>query len=169
MTGSCRLFKMRVFILILMFSLNCLSCVLSQEAAKKICIKDACVQAEIADTEAARQLGLMFRENLPEGRGMLFIFDYEAPYNFWMKNTSLPLDIIWIDKDKRVVDVKTNVQPCEETRESFERGSREKSCESISPRDKALYVLEVNSGFAKKNNLTIGDKVDFQVGSGENP
>ena len=161
MTGSCRLFKMRVFILIVMFSLNCLSCVLSQEAAKKICIKDACVQAEIADTEAARQLGLMFRENLPEGRGMLFIFEDEGRYGFWMKNMKFPIDIIWIDKEKRVVDVKPNLSPCQEVRESFAGGDKEKSCEIFEPRAKALYALEVEGGFCRRNKIEIGDKVSI--------
>ena len=122
----------------------------AQEAVKPVCLKNACVEAEIADTDVQRQRGLMYRESLPENKGMLFIFDYEARHSFWMKNTRFPLDIIWIDKDKRVVDIKPAVSPCAET-----------SCEGLIPRDKALYVLEVNAGFAQKKKIQIGDKVSF--------
>ena len=71
---------MRAFTLFFIFSLNCLSYVLSQEALKKVCIKDACVRAEVVDTDAARQQGLMFKENLPQGQGMLFVFEAEGRY-----------------------------------------------------------------------------------------
>ena len=58
--------------------------------------------------------GLMFRENMDSDRGMLFIFEKEGEYPFWMKNTLIPLDIIWINKDKEVVFISENAQPCEE-------------------------------------------------------
>lgn len=120
-----------------------------EEAIKKVCLRDVCVQAEIADTDVKRQQGLMFREGLPEDAGMLFIFEEEARYSFWMKNMRFPLDIIWIDKNKRIVDIKTDVPACNET------------CESLTPCDKTLYVLEVNAGFTKKNEIKIGDRVSF--------
>ena len=140
---------MRAFILFFIFSFNCLSHAHSQETLKTVCVKDVCVQAEVVDTDAARQLGLMFRENLPEGRGMLFVFEDEGRYGFWMKNMRFPIDIIWIDKEKRVVDIKPDLYPCPE------------SCEIFSPRDKALYALEVYAGFARRNKIEIGDKVSI--------
>ena len=91
----------------------------------------------------------MFRGGLADNRGMLFLFPQENFYPFWMKNMRFPLDIIWIDKDKRIVDIKTDVPTCNQT------------CESLTPGDKALYVLEVNAGFAKKNEIKIGDRVSF--------
>lgn len=91
----------------------------------------------------------MFRKNFPENQGMFFIFEREDRYNFWMKNMQIPLDILWIDQGKRIVDIKTNVPPC---------GA---SCEGLTPRDKAQYVLEVNTGFAERNRIKIGDRVDF--------
>ena len=152
---------MRAFILFFIFSLNCLSHAHSQETLKTVCVKDVCVQAEVVDTDAARQLGLMFRENLPEGRGMLFVFEDEGRYGFWMKNMKFPIDIIWIDKEKRVVDIKPNLFPCQEVRESFAGGDKEKSCEIFEPRAKALYALEVEVGFCRRNKIKIGDKVSI--------
>lgn len=140
---------MRTFILILIFSLNCLSYALSQEAVKTVCIKDACVYAEVVDTDSARQLGLMFRERLPEGNGMLFVFEAHGRYGFWMKNMKFPIDIIWIDKAQRIVEIKSNVAPCKE------------ECESLIPQEEAKYVLEVSAGFTVKYQLKIGDRVDF--------
>ena len=152
---------MRAFILFFIFSLNCLSHAHSQETLKTVCVKDVCVQAEVVDTDAARQLGLMFRENLPEGRGMLFVFEDEGRYGFWMKNMKFPIDIIWIDKEKRVVDIKPNLSPCQEVRESFAGGHRDKGCEIFEPRAKALYALEVEVGFCRRNKIKIGDKVSI--------
>ena len=131
------------------FSLNCLSYALSQEALKKVCIKDACVRAEVVDTDAARQQGLMFRENLPQGQGMLFVFEAEGRYGFWMKNMKFPIDIIWIDQEKKIVDVKFDLSPCQE------------ACEIFEPHAKALYALEVEAGFCRRNKIEIGDKVSI--------
>jgi uncharacterized membrane protein (UPF0127 family) len=80
---------------------------------------------------------------------MLFIINEEGIYPFWMKNTLIPLDIIWINKDKEVVFIKKDFQPCTEI------------CESITPDKKAKYVLEINGSLADKNNIKVGDKVDF--------
>jgi uncharacterized membrane protein (UPF0127 family) len=134
--------------IIILFLIFCSLC-WAQPLIKEVCFKNTCVQAEIADTESKRRLGLMFRKNLPENQGMLFIFEREDRYSFWMKNMQISLDIIWIDKDKRIVDIKTNVPPCNDY------------CEGLTPRDKAQYVLEVNTGFAEKNIIKIGDRVDF--------
>lgn len=146
-------------IIVLFFIVTSIS--YGEEAIKKVCLRDVCVQVEIADTDVKRQQGLMFRESLAESEGMLFIFKKEARHSFWMKNTKFPLDIIWIDRDKRIVDIKAGVPPCKEIYESFDGGNREKSCESFSPREKALYVLEVNAGFTEKNKIWAGDKVSF--------
>jgi uncharacterized membrane protein (UPF0127 family) len=91
----------------------------------------------------------MFRKSLSDNQGMLFVFEREDSYSFWMKNMLIPLDIIWIDKDKRIVDIKTDVLPCKD------------SCQGIMPQENSRYVLEVNAGFVEKNKVRIGDKVDF--------
>ncbi|MCM8773944.1 MAG: DUF192 domain-containing protein [Candidatus Omnitrophica bacterium] len=92
----------------------------------------------------------MFRNNLEENRGMLFIFEEEDIYPFWMKNTFIPLDIIWINEDREVVFIKHSAQPCKEER-----------CPSIYPDKKARFVLELKGGTAKKIGLNSGDKIDF--------
>ncbi len=119
-------------------------------AYRKVCIKNVCIQAEIADSQDKRQLGLMNRENLPDDKGMLFLFDKEGRYHFWMKDMMFPLDIIWISRDKTIVDINTDVLPCPE-----------QPCEYLCPKIRAQYVLEVNSGFAGKNQFKIGDRVRF--------
>jgi len=114
-----------------------------------VCIKDACIQAEVVSASAEREKGLMFRESLAVDRGMLFIFEEEGLYSFWMKNMRFPLDIIWLDLNKKIVDIKENVPPCGE------------SCETLSPENKAKYVLEVNAGFAGRNKIKVGEVVRF--------
>jgi len=115
---------------------------------KKVCFNDNCFYVELAETSGEKSQGLMYRENLAENRGMLFIFDQEGPYSFWMKNTLIPLDIIWLDENKEVVFIVKNAQPC-----------KQEICPSIKPDNEAKYVLEINAGLSDKLNLKIGDKV----------
>lgn len=117
---------------------------------RKVWIKNVCIQAEIADSQDKKQLGLMNRENLSDDQGMLFLFDKQDLYHFWMKDMKFPLDIIWISHDKTIVDINTDVLPC-----------KEQSCESFSSRTNVQYVLEVKAGFAAQNQLKIGDHVRF--------
>jgi len=69
------------------------------------------IKAEVADTPALRERGLMFREKLPEGTGMLFLFSEVAPHRFWMKNVTIPLDMIWLDANKRIIYILNSVPP----------------------------------------------------------
>ncbi len=107
------------------------------------------VQAEIADSDMLRQQGLMFRDNIKEGEGMLFVFPIEGRHAFWMKNMRFPLDIIWI-KGNKIVKIDQNV-PIPTKGET--------SPKLYYPPISVNYVLEVNAGFSKKNNLGIGDLV----------
>jgi hypothetical protein len=77
-----------------------------------LCHEEDCYSIEIADTPASRQQGLMFRENLPQDQGMLFVFDTPSDYRFWMKNTKLTLDMIWINQNYQIVHIESNVPPC---------------------------------------------------------
>lgn len=113
----------------------------------KICFKQTCVQVEIADTESKRMKGLMFRKSLAEKSGMFFIFPEEDIYSFWMKNTLIPLDMIWLDKDYRVVYIKSFVPICVT-----------EDCAIYDPGIKAKYVLEVNAGFAGFYQINVNDK-----------
>jgi hypothetical protein len=106
------------------------------------------IKAEIADTDEKRAKGLMFRKSLTYSAGMLFIFDTEDFHSFWMKNTLIPLDILWLDKEFRIKYYYQNVPPC-----------KSDPCPSYSPLFKAKFVLEVNAGFIKKENLRLDDKL----------
>ncbi len=117
----------------------------------RICFGKTCVDLEIADTESSRARGLMFREDLPENSGMLFVFPEEGIYSFWMKNTLLSLDMIWLDKDLKVVQIKSSVPVCATP-----------ECPSYDPQVKAKYVLEVNAGFALRHGILINDKAFLQ-------
>ncbi|MFA5099833.1 MAG: DUF192 domain-containing protein [Candidatus Omnitrophota bacterium] len=138
--------------LALMLAALCAQNSYAQDALRtaKVCVKGACVVAEIADTEAARMKGLMFRESLAETEGMLFVFPRAGRYGFWMMNMRIPLDIIWLDGTRRIVDIKTNANPCTED-----------PCESILPRSDALYVLEVPAGFTLSHQAAIGDTISI--------
>ena len=107
---------------------------------------------ELATTPEERARGLMFREHLDPDKGMLFIFEDEGLHPFWMKNTLIPLDIIWIDEAEKVVFISKNTQPCEQG-----------PCPIIDPGEKAKYVLEVCGGTADKIGLTVGDRLTFHI------
>jgi hypothetical protein len=94
----------------------------------------------------------MFREHLAGKEGMLFIFEKEDIYSFWMKNTLIPLDIIWLNKEGRAVFIKKNAQPC-----SLE------ICPGIVPDATALYVLEINAGKAEEIGLKIGEQLEIKI------
>ncbi len=102
---------------------------------------------EVVDKEEDRMRGLMDRYNLPETAGMLFIFPDEEPRSFWMKNTFISLDIIYINSRKEIVSIQKYTQP--------------KSTYSIPSEKPAMYVLEVNAGFTDKNGINPGDKIEF--------
>ena len=95
----------RVFLPILIIAIA-LSISCKSAPYKKICLSNICVKAEIADTQAERQKGLMFREHLDKESALLFVFKEGGFYGFWMKNMRFPLDIIWVSDDKRIVDIK---------------------------------------------------------------
>lgn len=103
------------------------------------------IDIEIADDDQQRQLGLMFRDKLENNQGMLFIFDREAPQAFWMHNTILPLDIIYVNSKMEIVHIVKNAKPFDDT-----------SLPSIKP---AQYVVEVNAGYSDKLGLKEGDKI----------
>ena len=108
------------------------------------------VNVEIVDDAAGRAQGLMFREFLDDKNGMFFVFDDEDFHSFWMKNTLIPLDIIFISEDFEIVDV-IYAEPC-----------KTDHCESYKPTKPAKYVLEVNGNFTIKNNINIGNKIMIQ-------
>lgn len=120
------------------------------QTSTQLTIDNKVLNIEIARTPEEHARGLMFREELNENDGMLFIFDDEEIRYFWMKNTLIPLDIIFIDKNKRIINIEHAI-PCVSA-----------SCENYVSKDVAKYVLEVNGGFSEKNNLTIGKIIYFK-------
>lgn len=108
------------------------------------------IEVEIVDEPEERMRGLMFREFLGEKAGMLFIFEDEKERAFWMKNTLIPLDIIFISENLEIVDIECAV-PC-----------REDPCESYVSDGQVMYVLEVNGNFTVKKEIKAGDTVRIQ-------
>jgi uncharacterized protein len=113
----------------------------------RVCFPQKCVNVEIAQTPTERERGLQFRERLGKDEGMLFIFQVPGPERFWMKDTLIPLDMIWIDANKDVIDITANVPPCTAD-----------PCASYGPEADVAYVLEVNAGSAARWGLRVGDK-----------
>jgi uncharacterized membrane protein (UPF0127 family) len=109
------------------------------------------VRLELAVTDEERQLGLMFRDVMPVNDGMLFLFEADGPHDFWMKNTFIPLDFVWVSASGEVVDVRSDVPPC-----------RSDPCPSYGPRKPARAVLEVNAGFAAVHGVRPGAQLTFQ-------
>lgn len=106
---------------------------------------------EIADDDAERARGLMFRDTLPAGRGMLFIHEREEPQAYWMKNTRIPLDILYFDDARRLVSQQRDVPPCS-------LGDR---CPPYPSEAPARYVLELNAGEAGRLRLQNGAELRF--------
>lgn len=107
-------------------------------------IGDVVIPVEIANSPDEWNRGLSGRQSLAEERGMLFIFPQPGTYAFWMPDMHFAIDIIWIGQDRRIVDISANVAP-----ESYP--------ERFMPSSPVQYVLEVNAGFAARNNIRIGD------------
>ncbi len=106
------------------------------------------VDVELARTEPERRKGLMDRASLPEDAGMLFIFDAPEVLSFWMKNTLIPLDMIFIDDAGTIVGIVERAEPRTLTERTVGKPSR--------------YVLEVNGGWSKAHGVRAGDRVRFE-------
>ena len=107
----------------------------------------ATVKVEIADTSTKRQIGLMYRKHLAPDAGMIFIFPKALPVRFWMKNTEIPLDMIFADGKRRIIGIVANAAPYSEKLLAVEGYSK--------------YVLEVNAGFCKRYGVKAGDYLEF--------
>lgn len=119
-----------------------------------VIIGEVVVPSEIADTDQSRELGLSYRKQLDAKSGMLFSFNSLIKPVFWMKDMLFPLDIIWIREDK-IVDIHENV-PVPEPSASLNQLPK------YSPKEAVNYVLEVNAGFSKKNDIKVGNVVEIK-------
>jgi hypothetical protein len=109
------------------------------------------VHVEIAADDETRSTGLMYRDQLRPASGMIFIFPRDDEYAFWMKNTLIPLDMIWIDANRKIVHVKHDVPPC-----------KVENCPSYPPNVPSRYVLELAAGVAAQHGLKAGDVLRFE-------
>ncbi|MEO8149714.1 MAG: DUF192 domain-containing protein [Bacteroidia bacterium] len=107
------------------------------------------IDIEIADNDAQREQGLMYRSSMKQNQGMLFVFDKSGQQNFWMKNTIISLDIIYVDENFNIVTIHKNTQPYSEAQ--------------IPSYKNAQYVIEVNAEFCNRNNIKEGDRIYSKV------
>jgi len=108
----------------------------------------ASIDIQIAETESQRMVGLMYRDSLGMNQGMLFLFPVEEEQSFWMKNTRIPLDIIYVNAKMEIVKIQHNTQPFSEGSYPSERA--------------AMYVIETNGGYTEKNNIHEGCLVSWK-------
>ena len=149
--------KMKIFLIVVF--IVCLLLILVKTLVKnssfknqgRVCFDGHCFDVELAVTPVQKSLGLMFREKLDSQEGMLFVFNQEGQHSFWMKNTLIPLDIIWINKDQEIVFISENTQPCKKT-----------LCPMVKPTENAKYVLEINGGLSKEIGLMVGDRAEIE-------
>ena len=124
----------------------------SCQSAAQVCINNHCVEVQVVQKYDELMRGLQFRKSLPQNAGMLFVFSQSAVYPFWMKDTLIPLDMIWLDESKQVVHIERNVPPC-----------RQDPCPVYTPSAKAFYVLEINGQCVEKLGIQAGNKAEFRI------
>ncbi|MBF0387592.1 MAG: DUF192 domain-containing protein [Candidatus Omnitrophica bacterium] len=137
--------------LVLIIFLGIVFCAPGASAATRtleVCTEYKCFNSQVKSTEAERAQGLMWQDDLPDDQGMLFVFDVPGEYPFWMRNMKFPIDILWLDGEKRVVHMELSVPPCVKD-----------PCPVYAPQSKALYVLEIQSGQVDASGIHIGDKL----------
>jgi len=110
------------------------------------------IRAEVLTRPEDMMRGMMFRDSLAPDRGMLFVHTTPGRYAYWMFQCLIPLDIIWLDADKRIVEISANTPPCK---------GEAKTCPSYGGNHDALYVLEIAGGMAQKYGLKTGDVIRF--------
>lgn len=119
-----------------------------EQNSNRVCFDELCLGVEVVSTPWEINRGLMYRDGLEEGKGMLFVFGSERRRGFWMKNMEFSVDMIWIAGDGRVVHVERSVPPC-----------REGPCPGYAPAEKAKYVLETRANFSAENGIDVGSEV----------
>ncbi|MSS74194.1 DUF192 domain-containing protein [Candidatus Pacearchaeota archaeon] len=138
-----------IYISIIFFVIGTITLfLLTENKMPKVCFENSCFEVEIVDDDLERTRGLMFRENLANNMGMLFIFEKLGVYPFWMKNTILSLDIIWINSEFEVVHIEKETVP--------------QSLSNLNPKVEAKYVLEINAGLSIDKNIEIGSIAKFR-------
>ena len=106
------------------------------------------IDIELADNDRTRSTGMMYRPSMKEDRGMFFIFPYENFQSFWMRNTMISLDIIFVNSKMEIVTIHDSAKPYDEN--------------SYASTEVAQYVVEVNGGYCERHNLKVGDKISWR-------
>lgn len=119
----------------------------------RVCFDRQCFLAEVADDFLERQTGLAGRNFLAVNKGMLFVFGQAEGQAMWMKKMKLPLDMVFLDQERRVIRLVENVQPCQESR-----------CSLIKINKPFFYVLEINAGQIRATNLGLGQEMRLEKG-----
>jgi len=122
------------------------------QTTNQVCFNTRCIDVELARKPDELIKGLQFRDSLGKNEGMLFIFNESRRHSFWMKDTLIPLDMIWMDYSRRVVHIERNVPLC-----------KNEVCPTYKSKEKAMYVLEVNGDYAKELGIHLGDLADFKL------
>jgi uncharacterized membrane protein (UPF0127 family) len=110
------------------------------------------LHTELMVTDEERARGLMFRDALPRDHALLFVFEDSFFHAFWMKNCRFPIDIVWLDSERRVVHVAEDVPPC-----------KRDPCPNYQPLRRALYVVELNAGQAEREQVRVGAVIEFTL------
>lgn len=129
--------------------LLCVSCMANEP---HVVLKGERFTVELAETSEKQALGLMYRDQMEEDHGMLFLFPAEGMRSFWMKNTRIPLDIFYFNSELKLVSVAENARPCRTTR-----------CPSYPSTGPAKYVLELNAGKAAELGVQAGDVLHLNI------
>ena len=111
------------------------------------------ITAEVETDPADLARGMMYRDSLAPNRGMLFIHDRPGRYPYWMHHCKIPLDIIWMDRSKRIVEISADTPPC--------RSETSSECSTYGGHEEAAYVLELGGGVAAKHGLAKGQQIQF--------
>lgn len=131
-----------------------LACLLSSCAVgtPTVTLKGETFTVEIAESPEQQAQGLMFRDSLAEGHGMLFTYRRPQPQSFWMKNVKFPIDILFFDGEQQLINVAARARPC-----------RREPCRSYRSEGPAQYVLELNAGVAESLGVKPGDRLELHL------
>lgn len=152
--------RKRVYLTIVLFALVLCGCAgeattstVDDFATRPVTLPDGAeIRAEVMIHQKDIARGMMFRDSLPEGRGMLFIHSSPGRYQYWAYQVKVPLDIVWLDKQRRVVEVVANAAPCV---------TKASQCPQFGGAQEALVVLELPAGAAAKHGIKTGEVVQF--------
>jgi len=120
----------------------------------RVTLKGHTFAVEVAQDNQSRAMGLMFRESMDDDAGMLFIFPQPQPLAFWMKNTLIPLDILYFDQNRQLINISERTPPCKNTTTR---------CPNYPSEKPAKYVLEINAGLSEKYGFKAGDELVIEL------